>query len=186
MSAALPPCRTCGCGSASFGQIMAAALPRLLSQRIVISCRWDPGGDGHRWIMAKPMSPSDRRFSDLCMAKLSPAKLSPGEIFPFPVLSQTMCLKCRTISNNCRWFREKIITGNRYLCTNAAFCPLFTLEPMIAAVRGFSAYGDNCRCNPYRKRGKLYRSGQLTAPMQFVRPHSARRWRLCAAATVGV
>ena len=32
---------------------MAVALPRLLSRRTVISCRWDTGADGHRQIMAK-------------------------------------------------------------------------------------------------------------------------------------
>ena len=32
---------------------MAVAPPQLLSQKAIISCRWDTGGDGHRRIMAK-------------------------------------------------------------------------------------------------------------------------------------
>ena len=35
------------------------------------------------------------------------------------VLSQTMCLKRRTISNSCRWFRT---VKNKYTCRNFRYC----------------------------------------------------------------
>ena len=40
-------------GFAAYGQFVAAALPRVLDTRTVISYWWDTGGDGHRRIMAK-------------------------------------------------------------------------------------------------------------------------------------
>ena len=45
-----------------FRQLVAAALPRLLDIRTMVSYRWDTGGDNHHRIMAKHMSPSDCRF----------------------------------------------------------------------------------------------------------------------------
>ena len=51
--AASPPFWTNERGFAAPGRFVAAALPRVLDTRTVISCRWDTGGDGHRWIMAK-------------------------------------------------------------------------------------------------------------------------------------
>ena len=56
--AALPPCWTRGRGSAAFGQIVIAALPRFRNMRTVISCRWDTGGDGHRRFMARRLDAS--------------------------------------------------------------------------------------------------------------------------------
>ena len=47
-------CWTFGRGSAAFGQVVAAATPRLLNSGTDLSCRWDAAGDSHRWIMAKP------------------------------------------------------------------------------------------------------------------------------------
>ena len=51
--AALPPFWTHERGFATSGRFVAAAPPRVLDTRKVISCRWDTEGDGHRRIMAK-------------------------------------------------------------------------------------------------------------------------------------
>ena len=50
--AALPPCCTHERGFAAYERFVAAAPPRVLDTRTLISCRWDTGGDGHRRIMA--------------------------------------------------------------------------------------------------------------------------------------
>ena len=68
MYAGLPPCRTCGRGSAAFGQLVATAPPCLPSRRAVISCRWDTGGDSHHRIRAKYQDRSDCHFADFPIA----------------------------------------------------------------------------------------------------------------------
>ena len=55
--AALPPCWTHERGFAAYERFVAAALPRVLDTRTLISCRWDTGADGHRRIMANPPPP---------------------------------------------------------------------------------------------------------------------------------
>ena len=51
--AASPPFWTHERSFAASGPFVAAALPRVLDTRTVISCWWDTGGDGHCRIMAK-------------------------------------------------------------------------------------------------------------------------------------
>ena len=51
--AASPLCWTHAGGFAAYEGFVAAAPPRVLDTRTLISCRWDTGGDGHRRIMAK-------------------------------------------------------------------------------------------------------------------------------------
>ena len=58
-------------GFAAYGRFVAAAPPRVLDTRTLISCRWDTGGDGHRRIMAKHRP---NGMNNLCWRPYRPAR----------------------------------------------------------------------------------------------------------------
>ena len=94
-------CWTFGCGSAAFGQVMAAASPRLLNERTEIPYQWDTGGDGHRRIMAKHQPILFPQSLELCPPL-------PSLMPPLPRLSHTTCCLGKSVE-----FLRCLDTGTR-------------------------------------------------------------------------